>query len=372
MKAARNIQAIRDFQGKLPKLKVQEYRERFALTLLYTALVFVIEFITVISGSFVIHILTRHGILEEFGIPHEISGFIVLFTTLTSSVIGLLLAAIASKIISRPINHIINQLNRLAAGDFKARIHYGKLFASHPAFSELTESFNTMAQELENTGILRKNFINDFSHEFKTPIVSIAGFAQLLREGNLTEEAKDKYIAIIEEESLRLSSMATNVLNMSKVENMTILSDASRYNLSEQLRNSILLLEPKWDRKNIEFNIEFGEYEIHANEELMKQVWINLIDNAIKFSEPGGMIEIVIDDEANGIHVSVMNRGEEIPVEKQKKIFNKFYQADESHASEGNGIGLALVSKIVDLHGGRVIVSCKNGITAFTVSLPKG
>jgi len=371
MKTARNLQAIHDFKGKRPGLIPQEHKDRFALTLLCTVLVFLILFVTAIGGSFLIYILTRYGVLEEFGLPHEMSGFIVVFTTLSSSVIGLIIAAIASKYITRPINHIINQLNRLAAGDFKARIHYKKPLSVHSTFAELTDSFNTMAQELENTEILRSDFINNFSHEFKTPIVSIAGFAQLLRESDMSREEQNKYLAIIEEESLRLASMATNVLNMSKVENMTILTDATRYNLSEQLRSSILLLEPKWDNKNIEFNIEFGEHEVYANEELMKQVWINLIDNAIKFSPQGGMIEIVVDNEENGIHISVMNQGEAIPEDKREKIFTKFYQADESHASEGNGIGLALVSKVVDLHGGRVIVSCKDGVTAFTVSLPK-
>ena len=371
MKTARNLQAIRDFRGNRPTLDRKIYKERFALTVLCTVFVFLILFVTVIGGSFVIYILTRQGVLEGFGLPHEISGFIVFFTTLSSSVIGLIIAAIASKYITRPINHVINQINRLADGDFKARIHYKKPLSGHSTFAKLSDSFNTMAQELENTEILRSDFINNFSHEFKTPIVSIAGFAQLLRESDMSREEQDKYLAIIEEESLRLAAMATNVLQMSKVENMTILTDSSRYNLSEQLRSSILLLEPKWENKNIEFNIEFGEHEVYANEELMKQVWINLIDNAIKFSPQGGMIEIVVDNEENGIHISVMNQGEAIPEDKREKIFTKFYQADESHASEGNGIGLALVSKVVELHGGRVIVSCKDGVTAFTVSLPK-
>ena len=315
MKSARNLQAIRDFKGSRPSLDLKINKERFALTVLCTLFVFIILVVTVIGGSFVIYILTKHGVLEHFGLSHEISGFIVLFTTLSSSIIGLILSFIASKYFSRPINHIINQINRLAAGDFKARIHYHKPLALQPTISELTDSFNTMAQELENTEILRSDFINNFSHEFKTPIVSIAGFAQLLREADMPKEERDKYLAIIEEESLRLATMATNALHLSKVENMSVLTDVSQFNLSEQLRNCILLLEPKWEAKNIEFNIEFGEHEIYANEDLMKHVWINLIDNAIKFSSQNGMVEIVVDAEENGTHISGLNRGAAIPEE---------------------------------------------------------
>lgn len=241
----------------------------------------------------------------------------------------------------------------------------------HPTINEITNGFNQMAEELDNTKMLRGDFINNFSHEFKTPIVSIAGFTKLLKRGNLTEEQQREYLDIIEEESLRLSAMATNVLNMTKVENQTILTDVTQFNLSEQIRSSVLLLENPWTRKNIEFSLEFDEYEIWANEELLKQIWINLIDNAIKFSPEYGMIVIKIVDEGEKYKISIANSGTEIPEERRKKIFDKFYQADESHSSEGNGIGLAIVKRVTELHHGEVKVDCKNGITTFAVELPK-
>ena len=182
---------------------------------------------------------------------------------------------------------------------------------------------------------------------------------------------KKEYLDVIEEESLRLSYMATNVLSLTQVENQTILTDVSRFNLSEQLRSCILLLVDKWEKKELDFEVEFGEYMISANEELLKQVWINLIDNAIKFSPNGGVIEIDIEDQADQVSVSVANSGEEISLENQKRIFNKFYQADGSHSIEGNGIGLAVVKRVVDLHSGRVAVHSEHNITAFTVMLPK-
>ena len=228
-----------------------------------------------------------------------------------------------------------------------------------------------MASELKNTEMLRGDFVNNFSHEFKTPIVSIAGFAKLLRRGDLTEEQKEEYLAVIEEESLRLSDMATNVLNLTRVENQTILTDIVKFNLSEQIRSSILLLADKWEKKQLDFKVDFGEYRISANEELLKQVWINLLDNAIKFSPVGGVIEVNIKNRPDSLSVDIINSGEEIPAESISRIFQKFYQADSSHSGEGNGVGLAIVKKVVELHNGTVSAQSENNLTMFTVTLPK-
>lgn len=285
--------------------------------------------------------------------------------------VGLCVAAFTNRIILRFINRIIDGMNCLAGGDFKVRINFGKLFGKHPAFAEISDSFNRMAEELDNTEMLRSDFINNFSHEFKTPIMSIVGFTKLLKRGSLTDQQRAEYLDIIEEESMRLAAMATNVLNMTKVENQTILTNVTAFNLSEQIRSSILLLEPKWTRKNIEFELVFCEYMIAANEELLKQVWINLIENAIKFSPEYGVITVCAEEREDTLSVSVRNLGREIPAKQQKRIFDKFYQADESHASEGNGIGLALVKGVVELHCGKVSVKSEDQTTIFTVELPK-
>jgi signal transduction histidine kinase len=288
-----------------------------------------------------------------------------------SLIVGTIAAGIMSQLVLKSVNRLINQMNRLASGDFKTRLSYGEPLGSHPAFREITESFNRMAEELEHTEMLRGDFVNNFSHEFKTPIVSITGFTKLLKHGNLSEEETQEYLDIIEEESLRLSAMATNVLNMTKVENQTILTNVSSYNLSEQIRSCVLLLENRWTNKNIEFNLEFDEHEISANEELLKQLWMNLIDNAVKYSPEYGFVTIKIRAEEEFYQVSIANAGIEIPKEKQKKIFEKFYQADESHSTEGNGIGLSIVKYVTELHSGEVSVESTKGITTFTVKLPK-
>ncbi|MCM1047117.1 MAG: HAMP domain-containing histidine kinase [Clostridiales bacterium] len=352
-------------------MRKKEQKHRFALTILYSGVIICVQLAALLIASIVIYIFMRLGILTEIGIPEE--GVIrwLMFMIATNTVVGATVAAFTSKIPLRPINRIINQLNTLASGNYKTRLEFGKPIGNHPTFVELTNSFNTLAQELENTEVLRSDFINNFSHEFKTPIVSVAGFAKLLRRGNLSEEQAQEYLAIIEEEAVHLADMATNVLNLTKIENQTILSDVSEYNLSEQIRSCVLMLENKWSRKNLSLDLQFDEYKIRGSEELLKHVWTNLLDNAIKFSPPTGELVVRIEDGHDNICVSVTNFGSEIPAEKQDKIFHKFYQADESHASAGNGIGLAIVKQVADLHGGKVSVESADDKTTFTVSLPK-
>ncbi len=352
----------------------EKRKHRLALTLLVAGTIFGFMFVTILFATLTGYILIKTGVISI--VDHNALStnkiiFWMSINSLNSLVMGAIVSAIASKYPLRPVNKIINQMNRLASGDFKARLTFGKPFNRHPTAIEVSDSFNRMAEELENTEMLRGDFINNFSHEFKTPIVSIAGFAKLLKRGNLTEEQKKEYIDIIEEESMRLAAMATNVLNLTKYENQTILTDVTTFNLSEQLRSSILALEGKWSKKNIDFNLDFGEHMIEGNKDMLKHAWINLIDNAVKFSAEGGTVEISIRDRNGYYEVSVLNHGSEITPEQQKKIFNKFYQADESHASEGNGIGLALVKGIIELHKGKVSVLCENGATMFTVKLPK-
>ena len=232
-------------------------------------------------------------------------------------------------------------------------------------------SFNTLAAELENTEMLRSDFVNNFSHEFKTPIVSIRGFARLLKRGSLPEAKCEEYLDIIINESTRLAEMASNVLNLTKIENQGILTDVTRFCLSEQLRHTILLFDKKLDAKHLTLTAGFVEHMISGNQELLSQVWINLMDNAVKFANDGGTIDMLIAETDQQILVTIRNTGSGISEEAQKRIFNKFYQGDTSHATQGNGIGLAIVKKIVELHHGKVQVECYDPYTAFCVKLPK-
>ncbi len=359
---------------KKQKKRKAEGQSRFSLTLTFSVIIFAILVISMgvtIATAYLFSYLGWLG-LGDLLTPINIDLTpMLVYLSIASIVIGFALTFLTIKYPLKPFNKIINQLNRLANGDFKARLKFGRPLGAHPAFKEMCDSFNKMAEELEGTEMLRSDFVNNFSHEFKTPIVSIAGFAKLLRRGNLSEEQKAEYLAIIEEESLRLASMANNVLSLTKVENQSILTEITGYNLSEQIRSCLLILENKWTKKNTDFSLEFGEVNISADEELLKQVWINLLDNAIKFSPEGGKVEIQITESDDKISVKITNSGSEIPPEHIGKIFGKFYQADESHSGEGNGVGLAVVKRIIELHKGEISVESQNDTTSFTVLIPK-
>ncbi|MBQ8448330.1 MAG: HAMP domain-containing histidine kinase [Clostridia bacterium] len=346
-----------------------EKSHRFSLSLVFGIFVFAVLLIAIAFAVFAVWILGEFGVITG-SLEDSSMTLIVILVSVISLIIGSGMSILLGKIPLKPINDLINRMNRLAAGDFSARLKFGNVWKSYPAFSEMSESFNKLATELENTEMLRGDFVNNFSHEFKTPIVSIAGLAKLVNRGNLTEEQRAKYLTAIEEESLRLAAMATNVLNLTKIENQAILSELSCFNLSEQIRSCVLLLENKWERKNIELILDFNEYEIEANEEMLKEVWINLLDNAVKFSPRCGTVSVTIEESIGKISVTVSNTGSEISPENIKKIWNKFYQADESHASEGNGVGLAIVKRMVELHDGAISVRSGEGVTSFTVDLP--
>lgn len=346
-------------------------KQRFELIVIFMVITISTFIISMAAVSAITYIIVHTGAFNIVDKDLPGAGRLIVLIALLSIVMNLLFIGIGSKIWMRPVNRLINKMNSLASGDYSVRMDIGRPFGNFYVSRMIADSFNKMAEELQNTEVLRSDFINNFSHEFKTPIVSIYGFARLLKREWLTEEQRHEYIDIIEEESLRLSYMATNVLNLTKVENQTILTNVHAFNLSEQIRSCILLLDDKLTRKNLELYVDFGEYMISADEELLKHVWINLLDNAVKFSPEYGAVEIKIEQDIEHLSVSITNSGETIPPERQSRIFNKFYQADESHFSEGNGIGLAIVKRVVLLHNGNVSVESHDGFTTFTVRLPK-
>lgn len=288
-----------------------------------------------------------------------------------SLIIGTGLLILLNKVPLRPFKALVTRTNQLAAGDYSVRMEPQGMIYNYAGFKELSDSFNKLAEELQNTEMLRSDFVNNFSHEVKTPIVSIAGFAKLLRKGNLTEAEREQYLIVIEEESKRLARMATNVLYLTKVENQSILTNKTAFNLSEQIRSAILLLENKWSKRDLDFELELAELQIIANEELLRQLWINLLDNALKFTPDGGKIMVKVAERGEKLQVWVGNTGSEISPTHMDKIFRKFYQTDESHSAEGSGVGLAIAKRVVDLHRGTIGVESADMITTFLVELPK-
>ena len=290
-------------------------------------------------------------------------------TLIACTIIGTGAAAIFTKWILSPLNEMIEATERISKGDFK--VHIQESFDEKSDFGMLQRSFNHMARELDGIEMFRKDFINNFSHEFKTPIVSIQGFAHQLQAGGLTPEEEREYIRIIAAESDRLAKMATNILLLSKLENQAIVTEQTEFWLDEQLRTCLVLLEKQWGPKNIELNIELEEVKYQFNEDMLSHVWLNLFNNAIKFTPEGGTVSCSLRSESDQIIVEISDTGIGMTEETRCHIFDKFFQGDTSHTGDGNGIGLTIVSRILFLCKGSIDVRSKPGQgSTFTVTLP--
>lgn len=346
---------------------IKYHKKRISMTMMFmmTLFIFVIMFLTMtIMGliMFVVLSIKLHTLLPMPELWHPIPPLII-----ASTIVGTALASVTSRITLKPVGRLINAINELAAGNFSVRIS----LTGSDEITKLSDSFNRMAEELGNTEMLRSDFINNFSHEFKTPIVSLRGFAKLLKSPDLTQEERDEYLDIIISESGRLTQLSNNVLNLSKIENTSIVTDNIPFDLTEQIRQSILLLEPKWEKKRVEMIIDLDEVTYCGNQQLLNQVWINLIDNAVKFTPEKTKVKIKLRKSKDEVIFEVLDNGYGMDVETTAHIFDRFYQGDASHTAEGNGIGLTIVHKIVKLYGGTVSVKSEPGIgTNFIVMLP--
>ncbi len=285
------------------------------------------------------------------------------------TIIGTGAAAILTKWLLSPLKAMTHATKRIARGDFKVQIP--ETFGEKSDFGILQRSFNHMARELDGIEMFRNDFINNFSHEFKTPIVSLQGFAHQLQAGGLTPEEEKEYIRIIAAESDRLAKMATNILLLSKLENQAIVTDKTEFYLDEQIRSCLLLLEKQWTDKEIELNIDLDEARYKFNEDMLSHVWLNLLSNAIKFTPQGGVVSCTLRATEEAVTVCIADTGDGMSEEVMQHIFEKFYQGDTSHAGAGNGIGLTIVGRIMDLCGGSIDVeSTPGGGSSFTVTLP--
>lgn len=364
-----------DILEKLPHPDAEtiENRKRYAkLTALFSAIVAVVLLTTsiiIIGGAILLHKMKILKKIPDLSVASTRRAGVIV--ALFSILIGTGLSAGVMSLPLRLLEEYIDMIDRLTKGNFDTRIKIPAILRRFRPFQELEESFNKLAEELGRNEMLRTDFIHDFSHEFKTPIVSITGFAKLLQKGNLTEEQEKDYLEIIATESEKLSNMAMNVLDMNKLDNVSVLTDITRFNLSEQLRHCVLMLEKKWGEKNQEIEIDLPEYYVSGNEDMLSEVWINLLDNAIKFSPEGGKIIVKVFQRDKSLSVEVRNTGEEIPGKDLDRIFDKFYQTDPSHATVGNGLGLSICKRIVELHKGTISVTSTFGLTVFTVSLPQ-
>jgi signal transduction histidine kinase len=279
---------------------------------------------------------------------------IILSYNLLSILCGTIVMLIAARLIVKPIKELTSATEKIAKGNFEVYIKKDR----KDEIGQLVDNFNKMTKELAGMEMLRNNFISDISHEFKTPLTSIEGYTKLLRACKSDTE-RNEYIDIITDETKRLSALSGNILLMNRIENENSSLAKSSYRLDEQIRQVILLCENKWSSKNIELNIDLDETIFLGNEPLLFQVWLNLFDNAIKFSSPHEAIEISLKKQDQNIIFSIMDYGSGMTDEQQKRMFEKFYTGDKSRNLEGNGLGLSIVKRVIDMHGGTIEVQSK-------------
>ena len=273
------------------------------------------------------------------------------------------------QMVDRPVKQILEATEKIMQGDFTIRIKPVKEFAGETGFNEIIRAINKMTAELQGTETLRTDFIANVSHELKTPLAVMGNYATMLQKPGICEEDRIEYAKAISHSSRRLAALITNILKLNKLENQQIFPQLDEYDLGEQLCENLLQFEEVWEKKNlnIETDIE-DDVRIRSDAELLSLVWNNLISNAVKFTPEEGTIGVTLKTEGSLVIVSVSDTGCGIKPEVGQHIFEKFYQGDASHATQGNGLGLALVKRVVDIFRGEISVQSIYGQgSTFTV-----
>lgn len=346
--------------------KKKAYEWRLSTLVFLVLFVFVILLVSILAAAGIVLLLNRFHLLSDFG-DNTLLAFLA-FVLLVSLTIGIILTFVLGNLFLSPLHKLNRATKEVAAGNFDVRVEA----KGTDELKRLSTSFNEMAQELGSIETLRNEFVGDISHEFKTPVVSIRGFARLLKRGNLTPAQQEEYLDIIIEESQRLSQLSSNVLLLSRLDNTGHLSDLETFSLDEQLRRCLLLLEPQITAKQLKLCVDLVPAELHANEELLQQVWVNLLNNAVQYTPEGGEIRVRLLVDGTAATVQVEDTGIGMDEEVLRHLFDKFYQGDRSRTSQGNGLGLSLVKRILDLNHGQIAVRSQPGEgSVFTVTFCK-
>lgn len=282
-------------------------------------------------------------------------------------IVGSVITGFVSIYFFNPIKKLQTAMTKAAEGDFSVRLEAKKHTSSE--VKEVFAGFNMMVQELGSTEILQSDFVSNVSHEFKTPINAIEGYTTLLQGCENLDSQQQEYVDKILFNTKRLSTLVGNILLLSKLENQTIHKSQNTFRLDEQIRQAILALEPAWTEKDIDFDVELEELEYTGAENLLIHVWSNIIGNAIKFDPQGGLVKIRLFRQEENILFTVEDSGPGISEDSKKHLFDKFYQGDSSHKDEGNGLGLALVKRILTITGGDITAENTDIGCKFTITL---
>ena len=333
------------------------------ITLIIVVLLFVMLTLTLLLTVGLSTLIARYTNIAQDNV--WMFGGIVLAISI---ILGVALSFAYSAIIIRASRPYLDALQKVAEGDFSVRIKDSLTFSN----LDIAKNFNNMVTQLESVETLRENFVSDFSHEFKTPIVSISGFAKLLKDPTLTAEQRNEYLDVIIDESNRLVELSESVLMLNRLDSVEEVTK-EQYLLDEQLRQCVLMFEQQCEVKGIELNVDLDKITVNSNYKFMSQVIMNLLSNAVKFTDGGGKIDVSLKSMGLNAVITVSDTGCGMDEETKGNVFNKFFQGDKSHTTQGNGLGLSIVKTIVDLLGGQIFVESKLGVgSTFTIILLKG
>lgn len=337
-----------------------EQRNRFSLRTRLTALV-TVEMLVCIGVAYGCDLLFNRVFKWQWHVP------LILELVGVCLLVGILVTSQLSKLFFNPIKKLRSAMDQVAEGDFSVRLEER---STSKEILEIYTGFNLMANELNATEILQSDFVSNVSHEFKTPINAIEGYSTLLQGGENLDADQRQYVDKILFNTQRLSSLVGSILLLSKLESQQIPSNQAEYRLDEQIRQSIVALEPVWEKKAVEFDVELERASYWGNEPMMRHVWDNLLSNAVKFSPDGSTVRIRMVQKQKKLVITVEDEGPGLTEEAQKHIYDKFYQADTSHKEEGNGLGLALVKRILAIEKGQITAENRKEVGCrFTVTL---
>ncbi len=280
------------------------------------------------------------------------------YMSIFTTILGIGIAAYTSTKMLSPILKINDAAKKVSRGDFSVRLEEKSIAKE---IEEIATSFNIMVKELSNTETLRNDFVSNVSHEFKTPLSAIEGYATLLQDERLSKEEQSVYVSRILENTSRLSKLTQSILSLSQLENQEIVLQKESYMLDEQIRRVLLGYEPLWEEKELNIDLALEATQFYGSKALLAQVWSNLIDNAIKFSRRGGSLFVSCWEFDGKVVVRIRDSGIGMSEEVRLHAFDKFYQGERSHSGQGSGLGLALVRRIVSLSGGEIEIMSKEG-----------
>ena len=343
--------------------RIKQVKEKMPMVFYLSVFIFVINGFTS-SILFVIYLRLAKG---EIRFEQDLAWFVLIILVASIVVSTFIVRGLGNRIIFRSIRQIIDASKAVAEGDFSQRLEEPR----EKEVAEICKSFNEMVDRLGNNELLARDFISNVSHQFKTPLASIHGFAQLLESEDLSDAEKQEYVSVIKDKSIAMSDMINDILELSRLEHLNYDIKKATFSLDEQIQKCILLYDDELKEKGLEVELQIKATDCYGNVELLAEVWKNLIENAIKFSQENGVIKIITESGFDYVLVTVQDDGIGMSLDTQMHIFDRFFRGKEAQTYKGTGLGLSIVKSIVDKHDGEIkIYSELREGSKFVVKLP--